>query len=202
MENIKIIGTNHLMKKEEIIKIIQDERPDIIGIELCKIREYIYLNNIKPVEAKDNSLLGKISSAIKKKAEEENIQYGSDMYSALQYAIDNKIPYILVDKNIQEIKQLFQKIPSNEAEGFMNEITKFEKQTIAESTVNEEEFLTNLQRNFPIGFVLLITLREQHIALEILKASLDNPDKKILFFLGKGHISGILKLLELNNETN
>jgi pheromone shutdown protein TraB len=193
---IKLIGTNHLMKKEEIINIIQSENPDIIGIELCKIREYIYINKIKNEPAKDESLLGKISNAIKKKAEEEKVEYGSDMYTALQYSIDNKIPYILVDKNIQEIQTLFQSIPINEQQGFAQEIAKFEKQTIAESTVDEESFLINLKKNFPISFEFLITLRELHIVNQIMRMIVLNPNKKILIFLGKGHIKSINKLLE------
>ena len=195
---ITIIGTNHLMKKEEIIGIIESERPDIIGIELCKIREYIYLNNIKAKEnEKDTSLLGKISEAIKKKAKEENVEYGSDMFTALQYSIDNKIPYVLVDQNIQEIQQLFQKIPVKEAQGFMEEIAKFEKQTIAESTIPEDEFLKKMKEQYPISYEILITLREKHIAIEVLKTILKNPDKKILIFLGKGHLESIKRILEI-----
>ena len=195
MNNCKIVGTNHLQSKESIIKEITDYQPDIICIELCKIREYIYLNKIEQKQdEKDESLLGKISQAIKKKATEEKVEYGSDMYTALQYAIDNKIPYVLVDKNIQEIQQLFQKIPSNEQQGFIKELNIFEKQTIAESTVDEKEFLNKLKTNFPISYEILITLREQEIALNILKTMLNNPNKKIIVFVGKGHINGINKL--------
>lgn len=193
---IKLIGTNHLMKREEIINIIKYEKPDMIGIELCKIREYIYINKIKNEPAKDESILGKISNAIKKKAEEEKVEYGSDMYTALQYSIDNKIPYYLVDKNIQEVQTLFQSIPVNEQQGFMQEIAKFEKQTIAESTVDEEQFLINLKKQFPISFEFLITIREYYIVNQILKMIILNPNKKILIFLGKGHIKSINKLLE------
>src|SRR3990170_281493 len=138
---LKIIGTNHLMKEEEIIRLIDAENPEIIGIELCKIREYIYLNKINTEVKEDNSLLGKISNAIKKKAKEQNVEYGCDMYSALTYSINNKIPYVLIDKDIQEIQQLFQKIPQNEQQGFMNEIVEFEKQTIIPTSINEDDFL-------------------------------------------------------------
>ena len=197
MNNLKILGTNHLQKPEEIIELIKKENPEIIGIELCKVREYIHINKIKQNQTNtEDTLLNKISKAIKKKAKEENLEYGSDMFTALQYAIDNKIPYVLVDKNIQEIQALFQQIPINEQKGFMEEIAKFEKQTIAESTIDEEQFLINLKKNFPISFEFLITLREQYITIQILKTIRDNPNKKIVIVLGKGHLKGVNKLLE------
>lgn len=196
MNNVKLIGTNHIMTSEEIIKIIEENKPEVIGIELCKIREYIYINKIETKEEEDKSLLGKISNAIKKKAKEENVEYGSDMYTALQYSIDNKVPYVLVDKSIEEIQTLFQKIPQKEQEGFIKEITKFEKETIAENTVDEQEFLKNLKEEYPMSFEILINSREQHIVIQILKLKMKYPDKKILIFLGKGHINSITKLLE------
>jgi pheromone shutdown protein TraB len=196
MNNLKIVGTNHIMKPEVIINEIKSYSPDIICIELCKIREYIYLNNIKPQEnEKDESLLGKISKAIKDKAEQEKVEYGSDMFTALQYARDNKIPYVLVDKNIQEIQQLFQKIPQNEMDGFMKEIALFEKQTIAESVVDDKVFLENLKKNYPVSFEILINAREQFIAIQLLKTILSNPDKRIICFLGKGHEKSIKNIL-------
>jgi pheromone shutdown protein TraB len=198
----KICGTNHLQSKQSIIKEIEDFQPDIIGIELCKIREYIYINKIpqnQEADKKDESLLGKISNAINKKAKEENQIYGQDMYTALQYAIDKKLPYVLVDKNIQEIKELFQKIPANELQGFIHELAIFDKQTIAQSTVNEQEFLNKLKTNFPISFEILITLREQEIALNILKTIVKYPNEKFIVFVGKGHLESIKNILGMKD---
>lgn len=201
MKDFKIIPTNHLMPKEEIISLIEKEKPEVIGIELCKVREYIYINKIPQEQTNtEDTLLNKISNAIKKKTKEENVEYGSDMFTALQYCLDNKIPYVLVDKNIQEVQNLFQQIPQNEQQGFMSEINKFENQTIAESTIDEEQFLINLKKNYPISFEFLITLREQEIAINILKTILNNPNKKIIAILGKGHEKNINKLLGFEDE--
>lgn len=184
------------MKRKEVIALIKKENPDIIGIELCKIREYIYLNKIeaKPHQ-EDKSIIGKISKAIKDKAKKENLEYGLDMYSALDYARENKIPYVLVDENIQKIQQLLQNIPQNESKKFIEEINKFEKQTIAESTIDEDKFLEELNKNFPIIFTLMITLRELKIANNILKIQQENQNKKIVIVLGKGHLKGVEKLI-------
>ena len=76
---VKIFGTNHLMKKEEIEEIIRIEKPDIIGVELCKTRLDLMVlgkgnkpeDSPEEIEKKEETLIGKISGEIKKKAEEE-----------------------------------------------------------------------------------------------------------------------------------
>jgi len=52
---IKLIGTTHIMPKEEIYKLLSDNKPEIIAVEFCEIRYnlmvrpllYNYLNKTK-----------------------------------------------------------------------------------------------------------------------------------------------------------
>jgi len=193
---IKLIGTTHLIKKEEIERIIKEENPEVIGVELCLTRLNLMVLNPpeKKEEKEGTTLIDKISKVIKKKAEEENLQYGSDMINASKYALENNIPLILVDKDIIEIKGLMELIPQNELMFFMSELSKLETEKL-EREINEEEVLKNLKLKTPIAFEFLITLRDLHISNQILKTIRDFPEKKILIFLGKGHIKGIEKLL-------
>ena len=94
MKNLHIVGTDHLMSEEEIIKIIKDYNPDIIGVEFCQSRLNVLVINPINQEVKDESLIGKISQAIKEKAKEQKIVYGSDMITASKYALDNKIELV------------------------------------------------------------------------------------------------------------
>jgi len=199
MENLKLFGTTHLMSKEEIINIIKLENPDIIGVELCNTRlNALVINPIIQENKEDNSLIGKISNAIRKKAEEEKLEYGSDMITASKYALDNKIHLVLVDRDITEIRELMNKIPQEEVTGFMNELVKFESQTLDENTknLNEQEVLNELKTKYPISYEFLITSRELYITNKILKIIIKYPKKKILIFLGVGHLNSINKLLE------
>ncbi len=193
MRNIILVSTTHLTPKEEIIKIIKKEKPDIIGVELCKTRlDIMVLNQTQKASSTDESLVGKISNAIKKKAKEEKVEYGSDMISASRYALDNKIPLLLLDRDAVEINYLMNKIPQNEQQGFMNELARFQEQTLKEATkMKDTEILNNLKTNYPIAFELLVTSRELIILTNILMAKLKNPKKKILVFLGKGHVKSI-----------
>jgi len=193
---IQIVGTTHLTLKEEIIKIIEEFKPDIICVELCQTRlNALVLNPVKQEVKEDNSLIGKISSAIKKKAEENKVEYGSDMINASKYALENNIRLELVDKDVNEIRTLMDLIPQNEMMGFMNELAKFENDNLNRE-VNEKEVLNELKTKYPVSFEFLITSRELFILNNILKLQLNNSNKRILIFLGKGHVNSIMEGLK------
>ncbi len=196
---IKIIGTTHLMSKESIEGILKDESPDIIGVELCELRLNLMVIN-PPIEQEtkeDNTLIGKISNKIKEKAEKENLSYGSDMITASKYALNNKIQLELLDRDLIEIKNLMDKIPKEELSFFLKELGELENVSLKESTknINEDKILEELKEKAPISFEILITSRDLFIAVKILKLIYNYPNKRILVFLGKGHLKSINKLI-------
>ena len=196
---IKIIGTNHLIKKELVEEMIRNESPDIVGIELCEFRETQIFEEAKKVQNKSNSLLGKITNAIKTKADKEGLDYGSDMKAALNYSKENNIPRVLVDMPILKIQELFLKIPEKEQEGFAGELQDFEKESINKK-VNEEEVLLQMKSRYPIAFEFLINMRNLYIANQILKTVIEHPDKKIVVVLGSSHVESVNKLI--GNQLN
>ena len=96
---IKILGTSHLESKEAIEGMIKDFNPDIICLELCRFREDAIFNEIKKAKP-NNTLLGKITNSIKKQAEKQGMDYGSDQKTALRYAKISNTPYFLLDMTI------------------------------------------------------------------------------------------------------
>ena len=202
---IKLIGTTHLTPKEEIIRIIESEKPDVIGVELCKFRLNLLvinpkLNQIAQEQLQEEGIMAKISNAIKKKAEEQKIEYGSDQITASKYALDNNIPLVLLDRDATEINNLMNKIPQNEQIGFMQELQKFQEISLTETIkeANETETLNTLKTKYPVAYEFLIASREQVIINNILKAIIKYPNKKILTFLGKGHVKSIGESLDGN----
>ena len=200
---IKIFGTNHLMSKEVIEGIIKDENPDVIGVELCETRyNLMVLPKLLPTTEeileetlgkKDETLIGKISQSIKKKADEEGVEYGSDQINACIFAKNNNIPLEFVDLNIMKTKELMDKIPKEENEGFMKELLAFESKSLIESTkdIDVEKTLKDMKEKFPIAFEFLINMRNLVIINNLLKMKIKYPDKRILVFLGKGHVKTI-----------
>ena len=190
---MKIIPTTHLIPKEEIYKLLSDNKPEVIAVELCVTRYELMvrplLDNYLDEKPKDDSLLGKISNSIKKKAKEENIQYGSDQINACLYAKENNIDLEFVDLDITKTKELLEIIPKEEQEGFLKELAEFEKKTLKEQAENidEEKILIELKKRFPIAFEFLVNYRNLVIINNLLKLERKYPDKKIVCLLGKCH---------------
>jgi len=194
---IKIISTTHLMPKEEVYKLLSDNKPDVVAVELCEARYDLMVTPLvelvgkKEIEKpKDDSLLGKISESIKKKAEQENIQYGSDQINACIYAKENNLQLEFVDLSIVKTKELMEIIPKEEQVGFFMELAEFEKKTLKEQAekIDEEKILLELKKKYPVAFEFLVNYRNLVIINNLLKLEKKYPDKKIVCLLGKGHI--------------
>ena len=192
---IKIIGTHHLMKKEEIEQIIREFNPDIIGVELCETRINSLIN---PVEHTDDSMLGKIVKGLNDKSKKENLTYGSDMVTASKYALDNKIKLVPLDLDVRIIQFMFQIIPDNEKNGFLEELkileTTEEKLEGNINNSNTDDYLKNFSEKYPITFMLTVKYRDLFIAFNLMKLINENKDKRIIIFLGKGHMKEVSNL--------
>ena len=186
---IKIIGCTHLDLKATIEGIIKDFNPDILGVELCETRFKAITGQI-PQGKGDNSLIDNISNSIKEKAEQEGLDYGSDMKTVLFYAINNQIPLALVDKDINEIKQSLVTLPIEEQLFLQKELVRFQSEGINKN-VDEEEVIKNLRENVPTMYKILIEERNQYIINKIKELDSKNKDKRILIFLGKGHVKAV-----------
>jgi len=192
---IKIIGTSHLQSKEEIERILKNERPDIIGIELCEAREQAIINQIKQEPRKEDTLLNKITSSIKQKADEQGLDYGADMKTALRFARENKIDYVLVDMPILKTQELFNKIPKEEQQGFAKELMEFQNNVNINTKVDENEVISQMKSRYPIAFEFLINMRNLYISNQILIAERNNPNKTIVVILGSAHAEQVKKMV-------
>jgi pheromone shutdown protein TraB len=192
---IKIFGTTHLAKEVEILEIIENEKPDVLGVELCDYRVQLLSNEKETSSQPDKSLLSKITSKIKAKSEESGMDYGSDQKTVLRYAQNSKLPLLPVDMPILKIQELFSKIPKEEQEGFQKELQEFQNQPLIEQQ-DEKEVIQNLKTRYPIAFEFLINMRNLYISNQLLKAEKKYPNKKILVFLGKSHVEQIKQMVK------
>ncbi len=187
---IKLIGTTHLMSKAAIKEIIKDENPEILGVELCETRFKVLTNQDEQSTKKDESLIGDITDSIKQKAEENNLDYGSDMKKVMFHAINNNIPLMMEEKDMIEIREAMNKIPGEEQLFLQQELIKFQQENI-ETEVNEEEMLKTMKEKVPITYKILVEERNAFICNKIKEGMEKYPDKRILVFLGKGHVRDI-----------
>lgn len=192
------------MKAEEIVKEIKLFNPEIIGVELCEFRfnQMFQDEPLIPTSSKE-TLLQKISKSIKKKAEEENLEYGSDMKTASMYAQENDIGLSLLDRSIIEINDAMQRLPKEELNGFLSELQKFENQKLEDSKeIDENKVLEKLKSKYPMAYQILIVSRDLFIAYRIQRLLIKFPDKRLLCFLGKGHVNKIKELLEIKESNS
>lgn len=190
---IKLIGTTHFMNKEEIYKILDENKPEIIAVELCERRL-----GLKPLGLDENSLIMKIGKSTKDKAEKENIQHGSDMTNAILYANENKIQVGLIDRDIVETAKLMEKIPEKELTLFLKEITNLENKNIQAEADNfkAEEEIGKLKNNYPVAYEFLVSSRDLTLANNLLRLEKNNPNKKIVALIGKGHLQKVEELIK------
>ena len=178
------------MSKESIEKIIKEEKPEVLGVELCETRFKIFTNPLENIREKDESLLGEITKGMKEKAEEEKLDYGSDMKTVMFYAINNNIPLVLVDKDILQIRKEMATIPLEEQKYLQNELMKFKSKPL-QKEVDEEEIIKKMKEEIPTAYEILVEDRNKYITNKIKEAMEKFKDKKILIFLGKAHVKEV-----------
>jgi len=203
---IKIIGTHHFIKEDEIKKQIEEFNPDIVLVELCNGRITV-IEHPELAVPERFSLLNWIVNIIKKKAEKEGEEYGSDMISAYKISKKKGIPVGLIDRPLVETKVFFKTIPLNEKITMFNEVRKFSSKKIKISDVinevdnsNIDEVLFKLKLKCPNLYYYLVTSRDEYMISKIKSYLYDYPNKKILIFIGKGHLKQIESNLFKSNS--
>jgi len=203
---IKIIGTHHFVEESVIRKEIEEFNPDIVLLELCNGR--VTLIEHPELEQKPKlSLLGMIAKAVKKKAEKEGREYGSDLKSAYKISKEKQIPVGLIDRPIVETKVLFTAIPFKEKLILLNELRRFKSNKIkVQDILNEientetKDILSKIKTRCPNLFYYLISSRDEYMISKIKAYLYDNPNKNILIFVGDGHRETIERSLKSNAE--
>ena len=203
---VRIIGTHHFIEEEQIRNEIESFNPRIVLLELCNGRVTL-INNPELQQKQKFSLLGMISNSVKKKAKKEGKEYGSDLKSAYLISKEKDIPVGLIDRPIVETSVLFKAIPLKEKIVLINELRKFSSKKIKiQDIINEventktEDILKKIKSKCPELFYYLISSRDEYMINKIKAYLYDNPNKRILIFVGEGHRNTIEKALKLNAE--
>jgi pheromone shutdown-related protein TraB len=214
-KEIVLIGTAHISRKsiELVEKTIELEKPDIVGIELDKIRleqlksgQKWRETNIAEIIKSGKTFLFIVSillSNIQRRfGAQVGVMPGSEMLKAIELSEKKQIPIILLDRDIQiTMKRAFKLMPFTEKiklvfsiiSGFFIEKEKISEEKIEE--LKEKDLMTELMKELsntaPTIKKVLVDERDEFIANKILNA----PGKKIVAVVGAGHIEGIKKFL-------
>ena len=212
---IILIGTAHVSRDSAdlVEKVIEEERPDTVCVELCQSRydaitqktSWEEMDILKIIRKKQTALLLSqliMASFQKKLAEKFNINPGEEMIRAINKAEETGAQIVLADRDIRttmrrtwrsmrflgKLRFIFELISSI----FMGEdISEEDIEKLKERDALELALQT-FAKELPEIKATLIDERDQFLAYSIAGAS----GGKIVAVAGAGHVPGILKNID------
>jgi len=209
---IKIIGTAHISKEsiEKVEKIIREEKPDIVAVELCEAR-YKALTEEREIPVleliKQKRVMVFLANVLlsflqRKMGEEVGVEPGKEMLRAIEVAKELDIEVALIDRDIRiTLKRALSKMGFFEKLKLIKELilaygVKKEEIEKELEKVDKEEELSNILEDFktlaPKVYEVLVKERDAYMASKLLE--LDVSEKhptKIVAIVGAGHKKGI-----------
>ncbi|MCW7463917.1 TraB/GumN family protein [Leptospira limi] len=219
---VHILGTAHISKQsvEEVEKLIQSIKPDVICVELCESRmksvedpDYLKKLDIFKVfkERKMWLLLSSlILSSFQKKMGNQDIKPGDEMRKAISLGRLLKKPVLPVDREIQTtLKRSWGNV------GFFSKMYLFSallasllvKEDVSDEKIEEmksDDILKDLFSQIPKKYEsiknVIIDERDVYLAEKIRVSTLDKKVKKVVAVVGAGHLAGIERNIDLQND--
>ena len=217
-ENLILIGTSHIAKQslEDVKKVISEEKPDIVALELDRQRLNALMSKEKPKKwnlynIRKVGLRGFIFSLIgawveKKLGEIVGVSPGSEMKVAVRLAKKNKIRIALIDQEIGITLRRFSKALSwREKWNFFVDLVKafvlrkkeveFDLTTVPDEKIIRK-MIEKVKERYPNIYRVLIEERNIIMAANLSKLMEQENDKKIVAIVGAGHEKEIIKLIK------
>ena len=211
---IIIIGTAHVSEKsvQEVIKAIEETKPDIVAVELCPARYKALTGQEEETEIKISELLsgGRLYFFLvqwflayiqKKIGDEMGVKPGSEMLAAIEAAKRAGARVALVDRDVGITIQRFWS-----AMGFLDKVKLigslipaafgWGKEEIDIDTITEEDIVSQMISEFrkisPAAANVLLDERDAFIARNLVSLS---KQGRVLAVVGAGHREGIARHL-------
>ena len=213
-KNLTIIGTSHIARESilEVKKIINEQKPDIVALELDRTRfEILFYNKKRKTSLRDimdigikGFLFNLIGAYVENKlGKMVNVKPGSEMKAAIFAAKQNKSDIALIDQDIRiTLKSLSKAFGWKERFKFLGEfiknIFKREKMSIDLTKVPDKKLIKKLtdkvKNDYPSIYKALIEDRNKVMAKNLYKLMLS--DKSIVAVIGAGHEDDIVDLIK------
>ncbi len=217
-DDIILVGTAHISKDsvEEVKKVIEKYKPDIVAVELCKRRHDAITKKDQWENTPITSLLKSnnaylmlaqtfLSSIQRRLGKEYGVEPGSEMIAALNEAKKHNLKVALIDRDISiTLKRAWKKMGIREkfrlTWEFLKAILGYDEEELEELDLKElmkQDVISAMMEEFgeiaPSASTVLIHERDEYIAKKILDES---KKGKVVAVVGAGHLKGIQKHLE------
>jgi pheromone shutdown-related protein TraB len=218
--NIILIGTAHISKEsvEEVKKVIEEYKPDIVAVELCQKRYDAITKKQEWENTPINKLLKSgnvylllaqtfLGSIQRRLGKEYGVEPGSEMVAAINEAKKQKLKVALVDRDISiTLKRAWKKMGLREKFRLIWEFLKamvgYDEEELEEldlKKIMDQDVISTMMEEFgqiaPSVTTVLIYERDKYIAKKILDES---KKGKLVAVVGAGHLKGIQE--QINNK--
>lgn len=213
-DRVVLVGVAHVLpdSREEVIEVIEEEKPDMVGVELCQDR-YVRLTSKSQdkssgIPLSRTAILAKILNFLQEKiGERTGMLPGEEMLAAIEEARKVGADVQLVDRNINlTLQRLLDKMTLLEKIKILGEIVflpfQFSEDIKLEDITNEEvveKLLLGIKSFSKTTYKVLIEERDQFMADQITK-TLRSGTGKMVCVVGAGHIPGLTQELEKRFE--
>ena len=211
---VKIVGTGHVFKEsaQKVRKVILEERPNVVAVELDRSRYIRLLNREYGTNNKNkkrNLLLNPwafiLSKAQTKLGNQFGMAPGGDMIAAIKAAKSINARIALIDQDIQKTMDYISKAPFKEKLGILREVLMFftindSQDKIKSDNIELNNLMDFFKQKYPYLFKKLVQERNRVMGRQILEILKDiNHLKKpsIVAVVGMGHSKGIKKYLRV-----
>jgi pheromone shutdown-related protein TraB len=209
---IILIGTAHISRESAdlVDRVITEEKPDVVCVELCKARfeaiqqkdKWQEMDIVKVIRENRTALLLSqllMMSLQKKIAERFNINPGEDMLRAISRAEESGAEVVLADREIRvTLLRTWRMMGLWTKMKFLSDmiLSLFIGEDIAEENIEElkqhdvlDLALKSIGEKLPELKTTLIDERDQFLACSIR----NSQGRKIIAVVGAGHIPGIME---------
>ena len=209
---IILIGTAHISRESAdlVDRVITEEKPDVVCVELCKARfeaiqqkdKWQEMDIVKVIRENRTALLLSqllMMSLQKKIAERFNINPGEDMLRAISRAEESGAEVVLADREIRvTLLRTWRMMGLWSKMKFLSDmiLSLFIGENIAEENIEElkqhdvlDLALKSIGEKLPELKTTLIDERDQFLAYSIR----NSQGRKIVAVVGAGHIPGIIE---------
>jgi len=216
-KNLTVIGTSHIAKQslDEVKRAIEEEKPDIIALELDRKRLYALTHDnkggISIYSIRRVGLKGFIFSLIGAWAERKlgkmvGVSPGSEMKNAINLAKKGRMEIALVDQDIEiTLKRFSQTLTWKERWNFIVDIAgaiilrkkelEFDLKTVPSKEIIDK-LVRKVKERYPNVYNVLIEERNKVMGRNLRKLMDKHPNKKILAIVGAGHKEEIIKAVK------
>jgi len=222
---VVLVGTAHVSREsvDEVRRIIAQERPDIVAVELCEPRYKVLLDKKSWEQTPLTKLirgeqpyffLGQSFMAMMQRnlGEELGVEPGSEMLEAIKAGEEIGAEIALVDRKIAvTLKRAWNKMSLREKFRIFKELLYgffgvSEEEEIDIEMLKRQDIITEMMEELgklaPKAKEVLVDERDAYIAQRIKELTRENPGRTILAVVGAGHLNGLVENLSKDRNVD